>query len=255
MDLGLSGKKAIISGATRGIGRAIVEQLADEGVHVAICARNAAEVEQTVVSLQTKGVKVIGAAVDVADKATYESWIAATANRLGGLDIFIHNVSGDSETDDEAGWRRAYEVDLMGAVRGCWAALPYLQQAEAGTIVLIGTGSAAISTLPPELRAYGALKAALISYGAQLSQALGPARIRVNTVSPGSIDFEGGYWDKIKARDSELYELVAKSSVFDRLGRPDEVAKAVAFLASPAASYITGVNLRVDGGMLKHVNY
>ena len=143
----------------------------------------------------------------------------------------------------------------MGGVRGCWAALPYLRRSPAGAVVLIASISAALSDEGAAQHAYAALKAALVSLGGQLGQTYGAAGIRVNVVSPGSIDFAGGYWDTVKRNDPATYEAVRTTTPFGRLGAPEEVGRAVAFLVSPAASWINGVNLRVDGGQLSHVNF
>jgi 3-oxoacyl-[acyl-carrier protein] reductase len=255
MDLGLSGKKALVTGATRGIGRAIADTLAAEGVDVAICARNPAEVADATSALAAKGVRAIGSAVDVADAAAYATWIAAAAEELGGLDIFVHNVSALAEGDDEETWRRTYEIDVMGGWRGFRAALPYLRRSSAASVVLISSISASISENSAAMHAYGALKAALVSLGGQLGQTYGAEGIRVNVVSPGSIDFPGGYWDSVKQNDRATYDAVSATTPFGRMGTPEEVGRAVAFLVSPAASWINGVNLRVDGGQLSNVNF
>jgi NAD(P)-dependent dehydrogenase (short-subunit alcohol dehydrogenase family) len=213
-------------------------------------------VAEAVVALRAHRVRAIGSAVDVADAAAYAVWIAAAAADLGGLDIFVHNVSALAEGDDEDTWRRTYEVDLLGGVRGFRVALPYLRRSAAGAVVLIASISAAMSESSPETHAYGALKAALVSLGGQLGRTYGAAAgVRVNVVSPGSIDFPGGYWDSVKQTDSTTYEAVRATIPFGRMGTPEEVGRAVAFLASPVASWINGVNLRVDGGQLSHVNF
>jgi len=255
MDLGLAGKKALITGATRGIGRAIADTLAAEGVDVAICARNATEVREATEALAGHGVHTSGKAIDVADAAAYTSWVISAAEELGGLDIFVHNVSALAEGEDEDTWLRMYEIDLMGGVRGFRAALPYLRRSSAASVVLIASISAAISESSAGMHAYGALKAALVSLGGQLGQAYGAEGIRVNVVSPGSIDFPGGYWDQVKQQDPATYDAVRATTPFGRMGTPEEVGRTVAFLASPAASWINGVNLRVDGGQLSHVNF
>jgi 3-oxoacyl-[acyl-carrier protein] reductase len=255
MDLGLSGKKALVTGATRGIGRAIAEALAAEGVDVAICARNPDEVADATSALAAHGVRAIGKAVDVANADAYVAWVVSAAEELGGLDIFVHNVSALASGEDDETWRRLYEIDLMGGVRGFRAALPYLRRSSAASAVLISSISASISESSATEHAYGALKAALVSLGSQLGQTYGAQGIRVNVVSPGSIYFSGGFWDSVKQNDPATFAAVSASSPFGRMGRPEEVARAVAFLVSPAASWINGVNLRVDGGQLSNVNF
>lgn len=251
MDLGLKGKKAIVTGGTRGIGRAIAERLAGEGADVAICARHQEEVATTVAALTALGVNSTGAVVDVADKEAYQAWIASAGEELGGIDIFVPNVSAGGGQMDEAGWQANFEIDLLGTTRGIDAALPFLQQSDSGAIVIIATTAAVETFLGPQT--YNAIKAALITHGKGLSQALAGDGIRVNCVSPGPIYFEGGAWEFIQNNMPEVYESTLADIPSGRMGTPGEIANAVTFLASPAASLITGVNLVADGGFTKRV--
>lgn len=251
MDLGLKGKKAVITGSTRGIGRAIANLLADEGVDLGICSRNQEEVDAAVADLSAKGVKVSGAVVDVADKEAYESWIANVGEELGGIDIFIPNVSAGGGDMSEAGWMNNFNVDLLGTTRGITAAMPFLEKSDAASIVVISSTAGVETFMGPA--PYNAIKGALVVHAKQLSQALAPAGIRVNCVSPGPIYFEGGAWDFIKNNMAEIYEGTLAQIPQGRMGTAEEVANAVAFLASPAASLITGVNLVADGGFTKRV--
>ncbi len=139
MDLGLKGKKAIVTGGTRGIGRAIADLLADEGCDIALCARGEAGVEEAVAALAGKGVKAKGGAVDVADTKALRAWVAEAAERLGGLDVFVANVSALAQAMDEDSWRRSLDIDVMGTVAGVEAAIPFLEKSPAGAIVVIGT--------------------------------------------------------------------------------------------------------------------
>ncbi len=257
MDLKLQGRKAIVTGATRGIGLRIARQLADEGVHLGICARTEAAVEETIEELQNKGINVVGDAVDVSDADTYPAWIKSAAERLGGLDIFVSNVSAGPTEPGETGWRNLFEADILGAVRGCEAVLPFLRKSDAASIVLIASisGVMAKALQAPGIHAYGSCKAALIAYGAQISKDLAPEGIRVNMVSPGAIYFEGGPWDFVKQTMPEVYEDAVEKAVIGRLGTPEEVASAVVFLASPVSSYTTSQNLHVDGGFMQHVAF
>lgn len=252
MDLGLRGRKAIVTGASRGIGRAIAEALAAEGVDLAICSRNAEELEKARKDLEGRGVRVVARAVDVADGEALKAWIASAAEDLGGLDILVSNPSGGNGTDEKA-WKANFEVDLMGAVRSVDAAVPHLSKSDAASVVFIGTTAAVETFMGPT--SYNAIKAALITHANGLSQALGPRGIRVNVVSPGPIYFEGGAWDTIKQHMKPLYESTLATCPQGRLGTPEEVANAVTFLVSPAASLVTGVNLVVDGGYTKRVNF
>ncbi len=257
MDLKLQDRLAIVTGATRGIGLRIARQLADEGVHLGICARTAADVTRTIDELKEKGVNVVGDAVDVADADAYPKWIESAAGRLGGLDILVSNVSAGPSVAGEEGWRNLFESDLLAAVRGCEAALPFLRKSDAASIVLIASisGVMAKALQAPGIHAYGACKAALIAYGAQISKDLGKEGIRVNMVSPGAIYFEGGPWDFIKQNAPEVYEDAVQHTVIGRLGTPEEVATTVVFLASPVSSYTTSQNLHVDGGFMQHVAF
>lgn len=251
MDLGLSGKKAVITGSTRGIGRAIANLLADEGADLAICSRNQEEVDSAVADLSAKGVKVTGAVVDVADKDSYQAWVAAAGEELGGIDIFVPNVSAGGGNMSEDGWRSNFEVDLLGTTRGVEAALPFLEKSDAGSIVVISSTAGVETFMGPQ--PYNAIKGALVIHAKQLSQALAPQGIRVNCVSPGPVFIEGGAWDFIKNNMADLYNATMADIPRGSMGTAEEVANAVAFLASPAASLVTGVNLVADGGFTKRV--
>ncbi len=251
MDLGLSGKNAVITGATRGIGRAIANLLADEGANLAICSRNQADLDAAVEELGARGVQVIGAAVDVADKDAYQAWIASAGEQLGGIDIFVPNVSAAGGVLGEEGWNANFNVDLLGTTRGIEAAMPFLEKSNAAAIVVIASTAATETFMAPQ--PFNAIKGALVVHAKQLSQALAPAGIRVNCVSPGPIYFDGGVWEMIKQQMPEVYDATLAQIPQGRMGTAEEVANSVAFLASPAASLITGVNLIADGGFTKRV--
>lgn len=251
MDLGLSGKKAVITGSTRGIGRAIANLLASEGVDLAICSRNPEEVNSAVAELGAGGVKVTGAAVDVADKEAYQGWIASAGEELGGIDIFVPNVSAGGGNMGEEGWQANFNIDLLGTTRGVEAAMPFLQKSDAASIVIISSTAGVETFMGPQ--PYNAIKGALVIHGKQLSQALAPAGIRVNCVSPGPVYIEGGAWEFIKNNMADLYDSTLAQIPQGRMGSAEEIANAVVFLASPAASLITGVNLVADGGFTKRV--
>jgi NAD(P)-dependent dehydrogenase (short-subunit alcohol dehydrogenase family) len=251
MDLGLSGKKAVITGSTRGIGRAIANLLADEGVDLAICSRNQEEVDATIAELSAKGVKVYGSVVDVAEKESYQAWIADMGKQLGGIDIFVPNVSAGGGNMSEEGWEANFNVDLLGTTRGVEAAMPFLEKSSAAAIVVISSTAGVETFMGPQ--PYNAIKGALVIHAKQLSQALAPAGIRVNCVSPGPVYIEGGAWEFIKNNMAELYDSTLAQIPQGRMGTAEEIANTVAFLASPAASLITGVNLVADGGFTKRV--
>lgn len=252
MDLGLRGKKAIVTGASRGIGRSIATALAEEGVDLAICSRSAEGLEEARKDLEGRGVRVVSQALDVADGEALKEWIGAAASELGGLDILVSNPSGGNGTDEKS-WKANFDVDLMGAVRSVEAAVPHLASSDAASVVFIGTTAAVETFMGPT--SYNAIKAALITHANGLSQTLGPQGVRVNVVSPGPIYFEGGAWDTIKQHMKPMYESTVAACPNGRLGTPEEVANAVVFLASPAASLISGVNLVTDGGFTKRVNF
>jgi 3-oxoacyl-[acyl-carrier protein] reductase len=252
MDLGLEGKKALVTGASRGLGRAIAETLASEGVDLAICGRTADTLEEAAKSLESKGVKVYSKIVDVGDGDALKGFISDSVAELGGLDILVSNPSGGNGVD-EAAWRANFEVDLLGAVRSVEAATPALVESSAASVIFIGTTAAVETFMGPT--SYNAIKAALITHANGLSQSLGSKGIRVNTISPGPIFVEGGSWDRIKQHRAEMYEDAQKTHPGGELGEAQDVANATVFLSSPAAKHITGVNLVVDGGYTKRVNF
>lgn len=255
MDLGLTGKRAIVTGGSRGIGRAIVESLAAEGVSIATCARGQPGIDETVAALRARGVQAYGEALDVRDAAAFGGWLERSVQRLGGLDIIVSNVSTRIKSSGEEMWRETFEVDLLQHVRLVEGALPHLRTGRDPAIVLVGSIASCLTTVPPWERAYGAMKSALVGLGGQWATALGSSGIRVNLVSPGPIYFKGGFWHHIEQTNPAVLQGAERVSVFGRLGKPEEVAAAVTFLASPAASFITGANLRVDGGAIKAANF
>lgn len=252
MDLGLSGKKALVTAATRGIGLSIARALADEGVDVALCARAEGGLESARKDLEARGVRVFAKAVDVADGTALKAFIGEAGQALAGLDIFVSNASGGAGMGENA-WQANFDVDVMSAARGVEAALPFLKQSEAGAVVFISSTAALEYLGVPQ--PYNAMKAALIAHASDLAQALAPRGIRVNTVSPGPIYFEGGNWQMIQQAMKPIYDRALAQCALGRMGTPEEVARAVVFLASPAASYVTGTNLVVDGGFTKRVQY
>ena len=253
MDLELAGKVALVTGSTKGIGRGIAERLAVEGCHVGICARNEAEVNQAVDELGAHGVKVAGAAVDVASAESMQSWVDHCAATLGGIDIFISNVSAGGADASEDGWRANFEVDMLATWRGVQLAVPHLEKSSAGSIVVISS-TAALEAFAGAVP-YGALKAALLNYSGNLAQDLAPKGIRVNAVSPGPIFIDGGAWDNIKQAMPEIYEGTVAAIPMGRMGSAAEVADAVAFLASPRSSFTTGTNMVLDGGFTKRLQF
>jgi 3-oxoacyl-[acyl-carrier protein] reductase len=253
MDLGLRGRKAIVTGATRGIGRAIVEQLAAEGADIGFCARNEDEIIETTAALKARGVNVIGSSVNVRDGEAYKAWLEKTATDLGGCDVFVANVSAGGGMDSEKNWWKNFEIDVLHTVRGCEALMPQLKRSGQGAVVIISSTNAIETFAAP--MAYNAMKAALITYSKQLSQFVGRDNVRVNSLCPGPIYFEGGAWEMIKGTNQKFYDSTVRQIPCGRMGTPDEVARVVTFLASPASSLITGANVVADNGYTKGVRY
>jgi 3-oxoacyl-[acyl-carrier protein] reductase len=247
MDLGLKGKRAIITGGSKGIGRAIAEGFAAEGADVSICARNAAEVAAAVTALQAKGVKAFGRALDVADGSALAAWISSSAAELGGIDALVCNVSALAVGDSPETWEKSFRVDMMHTVNAVAAAVPFLEKSSCGSIVLISS----VSGFEVDFAAgsYGAFKAALIHYAKGLSRQLVSKGIRVNCVSPGNTYFDGGIWQTIEKDMPELFDSTLKVNLTGKFGTPAEVASGVVFLSSPIASRISGTNLVIDGAL------
>ncbi|MGN6514634.1 MAG: SDR family NAD(P)-dependent oxidoreductase, partial [Rhizomicrobium sp.] len=256
MDLHLKGKNAVILGGTRGIGRAIAETLAGEGANVAICARNADQVKDAVGELKSKGTKVTGGAVDITDGASLKAWIAKAAGELGGIDILVSNAGAMAQGADPASWESNFKLDVLGAVNAFDAAYPFLEKAAAAkkdaAFVIIASVSAAESD---NASSYGPIKAALIHYAKGLARQHAKRGIRTNVVSPGMVYFEGGVWNMVEKNMPDYFKQAMARNPTGRAATPQDVANAAVFLASPASSYTTGVNLLVDGAISRRVNF
>lgn len=250
MDLGLKDRKVIVSGGSRGIGRAIVETFLAEGAQVAFCARDAAGIAATEEALNGRA---RGTALDVTDADAMAAWVATAGEAMGGIDIVVPNVSALAGGSDPEIWRRAFETDLLGSVSMVTSALPFLKASDAASVVLISSVSGREVDMFAE--PYGVLKAALIHYGKTLSVRHAPDRIRVNTVSPGNVYFPDGVWGNIEHETPEVFAQCMAQNPFGRMATPQEVANAVVFLASSVASFTTGTNLLVDGGLTRGVQF
>lgn len=251
MDLGLKGKVALVTGGSKGIGRRVAEIFAEEGADVAICARSASEVAETVAALEAKGARAFGAVVDVADGAALRAWVAAAVAALGGVDMVVANVSALAVGTDEAAWKAGFDVDLMHTVRLVDAAMPYLEASGAASILAISSVSGRESDFTGY--AYGAYKAALVHYMHTLAVNLAGKGIRANAVSPGNTYFDGGIWHQIETWNPDLFATSLALNPTGRMARPEEIARGVVFLSSPASSFTTGTNLVIDGALTRGV--
>lgn len=241
-----AGKRVIVMGGSRGIGRSIALGFAAGGAAVSICARNPGPLETTRSEIEVQGVLAHAASVDLADAEAIQAYVPEAVTALGGLDVIVNNASGFGHSDDEEGWAASLSVDMMAIVRGSHAAIPHLKPGS--SIINISS----ISALRASSRSapYGAVKAAVIHYTASQAKMLAAKGIRVNGVAPGSIEFPGGTWEDRRTSNPALYNTTLASIPFGRMGKPEEVAEVVLFLASAKASWVTAQTIVVDGGQL-----
>lgn len=254
MDLGLSGKKVIMNGGSHGLGLATLKTYAAEGCDVAFFSSNADRVAAASKAIDAEGSgKVHATELDMTGNPDgYAAWLSKAVDDLGGCDIFVHtaSASGQGATAD---WDRCLDLDIKGATIAVEALTPALEKSKCGSIIFMSSTAAVEKFVAPQ--AFNAIKAAMITYGSQLSQALAPQGIRVNSVSPGPIEYPTGNWEMIKGKMPEFYEGTVAQMPMGRLGEPQEVANSVVFLSSPASPYTTGANLIIDGGFTKRVQF
>jgi 3-oxoacyl-[acyl-carrier protein] reductase len=241
------GKRVLVAGGSKGIGRAIALGFAARGAAVSICARGPAALEATRAEIAAQGVSAHAVSADLADGAAVTGWVEAAAAALGGVDVLVNNASGFGARDTEEDWAKGLNVDVMATVRASRAAAPFLRAAR-GCIVNVSS----ISGYRPSTRspAYAAVKALLVNYTQSQAAMFAKDGVRVNAVAPGSIEFPGGSWEDRRTSDSALYNRILASIPFGRLGAPEEVAEVVLFLAGQGARWVTGQTVIVDGGQM-----
>ena len=253
MDLQLTGRTALVTGGTRGIGRAIVERFLNEGADVGFCARTQDAVTATEEALSGIGPQVFGTSVDMGDASAVAAWVEGSAERFGGIDMVVSNVSALAIPDTDENWDASLNVDLMGTVRLVKAAMPHLEASDAAAIVAI----ASVSGREVDFASgpYGTAKSAIIAYVQGLAFHLAGKGIRANTVSPGNTYFPGGVWESIEEGDPALFATALDLNPTGRMGTPQEMAAGVVFLASPVSSFTTGTNLVIDGALTRGIQF
>lgn len=253
MDLHLDGRTALVTGGTRGIGRATVEAFVAEGANVGFCARTADDVAAVQAAFDGSGPRVVGTTCDMGDAQAVADWVAGAAEDFGGIDAVVSNVSALAIPDTPENWRASIDVDLLGAVAFVQAALPHLHDSDGGSIVTISSVSG--REVDFASGPYGTVKSAIIAYTQGLAHQLAADGIRANSVSPGNTYFPGGVWETIEEHDPDLFATAMGLNPTGRMGRPEEMAAGVVFLSSPVSSFTTGTNLVIDGALTRGVQF
>ena len=256
MDLGIKGRNVFITGATRGIGRAIADTFAGEGCNVAICARNQDEIDQALVDLKELGVKAVGKRVDVMEDGALKAWVLEAGEQLGGLDILVSNVGAMAQGGDRESWTKNLQTDVFSLVDMIEAGNDFLAASakQHGDAAVIAVGSVS-STVAANVSSYGPVKSALVHYIKGYAREKAAKNIRANVVSPGMVYFDGGVWQQTEQAAPDFFKQMKARNPTGRMANPYEIANAVVFLASPRSSYTTGINLNVDGAVTDRVNF
>ena len=249
MDLGLKGLRAILVGANGGIGRKVAHALVAEGCHVAVCGRSQAKVDKIAGELGDKGVTFIAEALDVTDVAAVPAFVEKSAAALGGCDIFISFTSINLGEDSDAGWQALLDSDVLPMRRGIAAARPFLKDSDNGSIICMSSSGAAEEFMG--VQPYNAMKAAVMAYSSALSQSLAAEGTRVNCITPGPVWTEDGPWLNIKENMRDFYNGIVAQIPLGSMTTGEEIAKTIAFVASPASKGMTGANIVIDGGLTK----
>jgi len=252
MNPELTGKVALVTGASRGIGRAIAEGLAAEGVRLVIAARGVEALQEAKSSLDATGAEVLAVPTDVSDDASVAALVQRARERFGRIDILISNASALAVTDDRASWDASLNVDVMGAVRLTEAVLP-MMRADRSSCILFVSSISGIETWPMPDYGYTAAKAALNAFAKKLAVVEGPNGIRTNALLPGSTEFPDGGWAMMREHQPDIYEMARRSIPAGRLGTPPEIVDVAVWLVSPRAGWVNGASLVVDGGQSKGI--
>ncbi len=249
MDFGLKGKVAVITGSSRGIGKACALALAKEGCTLVICARGQDVLEQTAADLRARGVAVCAVVADITAVTGAEHVHQAAMQAFGAVDIVVNNVgasrAGDILSTSDVEWQETFNLNLFSAIRLCRLAIPAMRNGQWGRIINIASVWGRERGGQPT---YQVAKSALISFSKALAIQVAPYGITVNSVAPGSIFFPGGVWEQVGQKDPARLEAVRRTIARGRFGTPEEVASVVTFLASQQASLVTGACINVDGG-------
>ncbi len=249
MDLGLRGKVAMISGASKGLGRAMAQALGEEGVRLSICARGEDALNSAAADLRKAGFDLLAKRTDITIAGEADEWVSGTIERFGGVDILVNNAGGASpgsllEVSEQA-WRDAFELNFFSAVRLTRLVSDSMNSRSGGAVINISSIYGRESGGP---LTYNSSKAAMISFTKMLAREMAPKNVRINSIAPGSIIYPGGSWER-RFRDNPAFErdFISHELPAGRLGRPEEIAYAVVMLASPRASWINGACIPVDG--------